>query len=323
MVSGDPFSDLLLLTEARSVMVGGFTAGGTWALRFPAKREVKFGVVARGGCWLRLDGEREAVRGEQGDVAILPGPRGFVVASSLTAEAADAMRLFAEKSGLLAQVGTGSECVFLSGVVELHPSRAALLTDVLPAMVLVRAASPYAAPLRWIVEQLHEEQTSTVPGARIASGQLAQLLFIQTLRAHLASSEALPAGWLRAMRDERIACALRLMHADPARPWRLAELAKAASMSRTSFALRFKSLAGVAPLTYLTDWRMQLAQRTLREDDAGIAEIAAALGYRSESAFSQAFKRVTGARPSDYRSAQRRLATARDSTEPTAAFAAS
>ena len=68
---------------------------------------------------------------------------------------------------------------------------------------------------------------------------------------------------------------------------------------------------------------MRLAQRTLREDDAGIAEIAAALGYRSESAFSQAFKRVTGARPSDYRSAQRRLATARDSTEPTAAFAPS
>jgi AraC-like DNA-binding protein len=308
-VSGDPFSDLLQLTEARSVMAGGFIAGGTWALRFPPKREVKFGVVARGGCWLRLDGEREAVRGEQGDVAILPSPRGFVVASSLTADAADAMRLLAEKSGVLAQVGTGSDCVFLAGVVELHPSSAALLTDVLPAVVLVRAASPSAAKLRWIVEQLHEEQTEAVPGARIASGQLAQLLFIQALRAHLASSGALPVGWLRAMRDERIAGALRLMHGDPARPWRLTELAKAASMSRTSFAVHFKSVAGVAPLTYLTDWRMRLAQRTLREDDAGIAEIAATLGYRSESAFSQAFKRVTGARPSDYRSAHRHTAS--------------
>ena len=125
---GDPFSDLLRLTEARSVMAGGFTAGGTWALRVPPKREVKFGVVARGGCWLQLDGERKAVRLEQGDIGILPGPRGFVVAGSLTAEATDAVRLFAEKSGLLAQLGSGSECVFLSGVVEIHPSSAALLT---------------------------------------------------------------------------------------------------------------------------------------------------------------------------------------------------
>src|SRR5262249_49234212 len=158
-------------------------------------------------------------------------------------------------------------------------------TEVLPALVHVRAASPQAAALRWILEQLLEERRSTLPGASIASAQLAQLMFVQVLRAHLASSGSLPSGWLRAISDQRIAPALRWMHADPGRAGRLGELAKAPAMSRTSFAVHFKSAAGVAPLEYLTEWRMRLAQRILRDEDTSVAELADSLGYTSESAF--------------------------------------
>jgi AraC-like DNA-binding protein len=76
-------------------------------------------------------------------------------------------------------------------------------------------------------------------------------------------------------------------------------------MSRTTFAVHFRAVAGIAPLTYLTEWRMRLAQRTLREDDTTVAAIAGSLGYASESAFSNAFKRVTGSSPKAYRNAQR------------------
>jgi len=65
------------------------------------------------------------------------------------------------------------------------------------------------------------------------------------------------------------------------------------------------SVVGLAPLGYLTTWRMRLAQRALREEDTPVSEVAASLGYGSESAFSQAFKRVTGARPRDWRKAAR------------------
>jgi AraC-like DNA-binding protein len=113
----------------------------------------------------------------------------------------------------------------------------------------------------------------------------------------------MPAGWLRALADPRIAPALRLMHSDPGRDWHLEELAKASAMSLTTFAFHFKAVAGVAPLTYLTEWRMHLAQRALREEDTPVAVIARSLGYTSESAFSNAFKRVTGGSPKAYRSA--------------------
>jgi AraC-like DNA-binding protein len=208
-------------------------------------------------------------------------------------------------------IGDGSGCVVLAGRVSLDASSARMLTDVLPEVILVRASSPRAASLRWILEELLAERTSTVPGSSIASAQLAQLLFVQILRAYLASGEELPAGWLRATGDERLVRALRLIHEEPGRTWRLAELAKAAGMSRTRFAVAFSAAAGVAPLTYLTEWRMRLAERRLREDEVTVAELAASLGYASESAFSTAFKRVTGRAPRDYRTALRLDAASR------------
>lgn len=307
-MQNDPLSDVLQLAEAKSVMTGGFSASGTWALHFPAPREIKFSVIARGACWARLDGQKKAFRLEQGDVCLLPGRHGFTIGSNLTAPPRDAARFFANKTGAVAQIGDGSEFLALAGGVSLHPSNAEMLIDVLSPFIHIRAASPGATPLRWLVEQLVAERDSTVPGSRIATAQLAQLLYTQILRTHLSTATTLSTGWLRAVCDARLAPALRLMHAEPGRDWKLRELAKASAMSRTSFAVHFKAVAGVAPLTYLTDWRMRLAQRTLREADTSVAQIASSYGYASESAFSHAFKRVTGQRPRDYRTEERRAA---------------
>ena len=91
------------------------------------------------------------------------------------------------------------------------------------------------------------------------------------------------------------------MHREPARAWRLDELAKQVAMSRTSFALRFKKIAGLAPLTYLLNLRMRFAEQGLREGSMSVSELGLSLGYTTESAFSNAFKRTTGMAPKRYR----------------------
>ena len=78
-------------------------------------------------------------------------------------------------------------------------------------------------------------------------------------------------------------------------------------MSRTTF-VHFKAAAGVAPLTYLTESRMRLAQRAWREGNVAVTSVARSLCYTSESAFSNAFKRVTGSAPKRYRAAVRAVA---------------
>ncbi|HEY0210097.1 AraC family transcriptional regulator [Acerihabitans sp.] len=309
-ISIDPFSDILRFTNAETVVSGGFSAAGAWAIRFPAPDKIKFFALVKGNCWLRLDGREAPVRVGTGDVLLLTAQRGFVLAGSLTAPPVDAAGLFSGNGLKTAILGSGDDCVQIGGHVRLDPLNGGLLAEVLPPLIHVRAASPQAGILTWLLDQLVRERAAGLPGSGVASAQLAQLMFVQILRAHINSQGPLTAGWLRAVGDKRLAPALRLMHGNPGRTWRLEDLAGAAAMSRTTFALHFKNMAGVPPLVYLTRWRMRLAQRALREDNTPVAVLAGMLGYTSESAFSNAFKRATGKAPRHYRSEARANATA-------------
>jgi len=304
-VSGDPFSDILKLTSAEAFVTGGFTAGGRWAIRFPAPKTIKFFAVVKGQCWVIIENHPEPIQFEAGDVGLMTAQRSFVLASAPNISPVDAMSLFSGAGRTTAKLGNGRDFAHIGGHVLLDPASGRLLADVLPPWIHVPGASVQATTFRWLLDQLVEERAVELPGAQLASAQLAQLLFIQVLRAHLKTSARMPSGWLRALADPRIAPALRLMHADPSRTWHLDELAKSVAMSRTTFALHFRTVAGVAPLTYLTEWRMRLAERALREETTPIATIARSLGYTSESSFSNAFKRVTGNAPKACRSASR------------------
>lgn len=305
-MSADPFSDILKFTSAESLVTGGFTAGGAWALRFPAPDKIKFFAITKGACWVSIDGESEPIHFGSGDVGLLTAKRSFVLASDPSVAPIEAMSVFSGAGTSTATLGDGKDFAHIGGHVLLDPASGRLLSDVLPPWIHVPAASSQAATFRWLLERLVEERAADLPGAQLVSAQLAQLLFIQILRAHLKTSDPM-SGWLRALGNPRIAPALRLMHGDPARSWHLDELAKACAMSRTTFAFHFRTSAGIAPLSYLTEWRMRLAERALREENTPVAVIAQSLGYTSESAFSNAFKRITGNSPRAFRNARRAL----------------
>ncbi|SQA99871.1 L-rhamnose operon transcriptional activator rhaR [Cedecea neteri] len=204
-----------------------------------------------------------------------------------------------------AALGEGKEFEYMGGHVLLDPNRGQMLAQVLPQWIHIPAASPQATSFRWLLDRLIAERETAQPGTQLASAQLSQLLFIQILRAHLQTSHSLPAGLLRALGDARLAPALQRIHANPARHWHLEELAKACAMSRTTFAQYFRNVSGITPGAYLTQWRMRLAEKALREQAVQIAMVAQSLGYTSESAFSNAFKRETGLSPKAWRNAAR------------------
>lgn len=307
-MTADPFSDILKLTNAQTLISAVFKTGGPWSVRFPALDYIKFFAMVKGACWFSVEGQGEPLRVEAGDVVLFSLRQPFVLASDMALEPVEAAGLFTGDFNRIATFGDGDECIQIGGKVKLDPASQSLLADVLPPVIHVRSTAPQAAVLHWLLEQIVQERAADLPGARVASAQLAQLMFVQLLRAHLAQTESMPAGWLRALGDPRIAPALRLMHGEPGRAWQLEELASAVAMSRTTFALRFKTAAGVPPLTYLHQWRMRLAERTLREDGTPLSALAQTLGYTSESAFSNAFKRTVGMAPKRYRDAARAAA---------------
>ena len=304
-MSSDPLCDALAVADARAVFSGGFTAGGSWAIRLWGPDRLKVNAVVRGSCLLVSEGGGEPVRLNEGDVVVSDGARPYVLCSAPGVHPVGSGQVPLAPGTRMGQLGEGADVECLAGHVDLSQDHGGLLRSALPELIHVRRKAAEASALRWLVEQLHDEMTCGRPGAEFAAEHLAQLMFVQVLRICLAEAEGLPAGWLRALADEQLAPALRLMHAEPERPWRLDDLARAAAMSRTGFALRFRRVVGVPPLTYLLGWRMSLAARILRQDGAPVAALARSVGYTSESSFSNAFKRVTGVSPRSYRDAER------------------
>lgn len=302
----DPLSDLIRLAGLRTGLSGELRAHGAWSLRMPAPEGVKFFAVLRGHAWMQFEGAAP-VPLAPGDVVVMQGPRGFLLASNLAAPALDVQVLFraemASRSPVvtLGDVAQGIDFQQIGGHVRFDAESAVQLAQVLPPLVHLRGDAPEAPVLRWLVERLVHERSQAHSGHALMTEQLAQMLFLQALRIHLARGEQVPPSWLRAMTDARLQPALRRMHAQPGHDWQLEELASAAAMSRTSFAVRFKALAGLPPLAYLTQWRMQLARRALRHDPRPLGAWVGELGYASESAFSHAFKRTTGLSPAQYR----------------------
>lgn len=149
--------------------------------------------------------------------------------------------------------------------------------------------------------EIHAERT----GANIMRLGLSELMFVETLRQHVATAKATEITWLTGLRDPITARALAALHNDPARDWTLASLARETATSRSVLAERFTSHAGMPPMQYLTHWRLQLAARKLADGDGKIGNIANEVGYNSQAAFSRSFKKLTGLSPAFWRQARR------------------
>jgi transcriptional regulator GlxA family with amidase domain len=131
--------------------------------------------------------------------------------------------------------------------------------------------------------------------------KLPELLFTEILRLYLESRSPELTGWLAALQDPVVGRALTLLHAHPERDWTVAALATAVAASKTVLVDRFGQLLGRPPIRYLTEWRLNLASGLLRTTRLSVAEIGARVGYRSEEAFSRAFKRELGQAPAHWR----------------------
>src|SRR3984957_13201223 len=154
--------------------------------------------------------------------------------------------------------------------------------------------------LLWSIEWMMQELREPQPGSFLVLQHLAQLMLVQALRAHLADGLSGSVGWLFALADQQMSAAIHAMHDDPAHPWTLQELAAKVGMSRSGFAAKFKETVGSTPIDYLIRWRMLLAGDRLKNSGDSIPVISKSLGYKSESAFSTAFKRVMGCSPRQY-----------------------
>jgi AraC-like DNA-binding protein len=261
-------------------------------------------VIAAGACWLAVEGH-EPVQLASGDVVLIPSG----AAHRLTDVPDRPARPITEIAGrsledgpppCVVVDGDGPATVWLCGGYRLAPDLQHPLTRMLPPVVVVTAAQSRRTGLGAAVELLAAEVEGTDPGAPAVMASLVDLLFVYLLRAWLAEHHE-ETGWGRALFDPAVGAALALVHDDPAQPWTLEALARAAGLPRATFSRRFAALTGQSPMAYVTTWRMALAARMLRDEPATLRQISQRVGYESEFAFARTFKRTTGRPPGQYR----------------------
>ena len=280
-----------------------------WCLAFGATRAATFHVIEGGSCWLTIEGQPTPIPLAGGDVIVLPRGAAHQISSDPALPPVVTIQLDNEVPDAceVRQVdGAGPQTVLLCGLFDYAQDNGHPLLGLLSPLLHISGEQGQLVP--WLdatLKFLASEAGSQQPGAVTLTRRLADILFIQIVRAWVVQAGKAARGWLGALHDPQIGAALGAIHRNPAHPWTVEALAMEVAMSRSGFAARFTALVGETPLQYVTNWRMRAAAGMLQHGALGTAEIAHRVGYGSEIAFSKAFKRTLGVAPGAYRRSQR------------------
>jgi AraC family transcriptional activator of mtrCDE len=204
--------------------------------------------------------------------------------------------------------GTGDKLDMLCGRFVLSPAHERILRDYLPQRIVVNAgenraitAQPgTAAHVAGLVGLMRTESAVESLGGLAMLNALSTALFTLTLRLASEGHET-PTGLLTLAANPRLSPALTALFNEPARGWKLPELARLCNMSRATFIRHFEDGVGRSAHDLLTDIRMTLAANVLEKSELSTRAAAERAGYESEAAFQRAFKQRMGATPAQWR----------------------
>ena len=296
-MSVDVLSDVLGTVRLAGQVFGSLELAPPWGISAPPRDGFTFHIISRGRCWLETGG-LAPTHVSSGDVLLLAPRRAHVLRDELDSPVVPFMQAFAQRRD--GARDPGATQLVCGGFRVDDEALLAALPTVIHTHELASDAGPWLAQT---VKLLAFEACSELPGGSTVASRVCDALFVYVIRSVLAKLPDARASWLRALVTPKIGDALRLIHAEPAKEWTVAELAQKVAMSRSAFAERFAAVVGDSPMQYLMKWRVQKAASLLRTGDAGIAEVASRVGYQSEVAFAKAFKRAMGTSPGAYRRA--------------------
>lgn len=290
-----------------------------WAISAPTSAEMAnllkpghsrlliFHIIAEGHCRIELrNGEVASLKGPA--VVLMPHGQAHTLSTrTINCPCKPISELLPQlpwsEFPILSYGGGGETTKIICGYLHFANRALAPFFDDLPNLIpyeLSDGADERAGGLKAILEFTIREAEQARSGATSLVFRSAELFFVQMLRQHLDRFSTGDKGWFAALNDPIVARAVGLMHDDPAFPWTVETLAQRTFTSRSNLATRFKKKLGYGPMQYLSRWRIEVAAQSLLNDTA-ISDVAALVGFSSESAFYRAFRRIKGVSPANWR----------------------
>jgi AraC-like DNA-binding protein len=316
----DALSNLLRTVRLTGATFFDIEAQAPWALRSPAPASIlpkilpnadhliSYHVVTEGRCFARIIG-REPIALEAGEVVVFTRSDAHIMSSGpgLVADPPMAEMLDVAFAGQMPfhvnyMSGGAVSAKLVCGYLACDAQPFNPLLDALPAVI--KAGDSRDDENGWLghfIKLAVAEVAEKRAGSETVLTKLSELMFVDVLRRYVESLPPQETGWLAGLRDPLVGKALALIHDRPAHDWTIETLAKQSGLSRTILAERFAKLVGTPPMHYLGSWRMQIASELLSSGNTNVASIAEKIGYKSEAAFSRAFKKMIGVPPSAWR----------------------
>lgn len=304
----DTLSDVLSAIKFESALYGLIECGAPWGIQIPAADgHVRLLMVVQGNCLLRVTDTGQTLKLAEGELLL---SRNYGTLDLLDAPDS-AILPVGEACGTVPMRGQpvriggdGPVTSVMIGCFTLTAEQRNPFVASLPEVIHLQSHQVQSeAGLSALFRLLSSEITGTGPGGDILVMKLADIIFVQVVRAYVSQVKSCTEtpGWLRAIGDPDIGAALNLIHANPSADWTVGTLAEKVNMSRTSFATKFAALVEKTPIDYLTSWRMQRALLLLQSGHGDIEEIANSVGYTSRAAFAKAFKKEFGRTPGEFK----------------------
>lgn len=258
----------------------------------------QFHIVTNGTCLLeRYCGETFKL--EAGSILLLPQGDTHVVRSASRGGSSGAPIRTEYNNAIRIKTNTrdASDTELICGRLRFDGAMHSLVTAALPkAIVLSIGRTDLFDRMRMLVQAIDEELQAARPGAATIATELATALFVMMLRMHFEQS-ASSSGIMRLLASSSSARAVTAMLRAPAHPWTLDELTAEAHVSRATLVRIFRREGDLPPLGFLSELRLGLSRQHLSSTNATLAQLAAAVGYDSETSFSRAFRKRYGISP--------------------------
>jgi AraC-like DNA-binding protein len=311
----DALSELLRVIRLRGTAFIDAELSAPWAIQTPsasvlaarlapgAGKIIPYHLVSEGCCFIELKGQppiqvaaSEVVLFPHGDVHVLSSTHGLQPMQITTEAVAKLTR--PDSIARTRYGGSGSKTRLICGFFACEPLLAEQLLKRLPRIMRCKVAADSSATL--LLKSLAPTKKDASPGSGAVLGKLSELLFVDAVRSFVAD-ESNDDEWLAGLRDRYASHAIALIYAKPHLPWTLSSLAKAVGLSRTALSDHFSRCMGMAPMQFVSQWRLRLAAETLVHTDRPIKSVAVSAGFSSTAAFTRAFGREFRSSPASWR----------------------
>jgi AraC-like DNA-binding protein len=297
--SFDVINDILETLRFKGSIFFRSDLAAPWGMSLTGISGPRFHIILSGECFVGSK-DNETVRASETDIIMLPNGNSHWIADKPGRDLVPSTSAgkACELRDPMFQQGTITNRLMCGMVVydqnTIHP-----ILDALPA--IINFSMLEASGSVWSLVGLIDEEMRSPEGASSnITDRLTEVLFLKLLYQYVYANHE-TTGFIAALRDKRIHQALIMIHAEPGYNWSLKNLGERVGMSPATLVRHFQDAVGMAPISYVNNWRMLKAYNAIKYTLVSLEKVASSLGFTSSRTLTRAFDRQYGLTPSKLR----------------------